>query len=178
MAVVPVGDDRYDVVTAEDRVYTVDLPAGTCTCPDSRIRGARCKHVRRVAADVAADRVPAPGEREATCADCGRGFFVDEGEPDPVYCSSCTLQPGETVVDRERGDLVVVVRSTDRRAEAVPVPAAGESVADYRGNEAYARTEPVVEVLYPIPAYLEPDEIEARHLKRYAFPRGRLERRR
>lgn len=177
MAVAAIGDGYYDVVTHDDHVYTVNLPAERCTCPDSRIRGAKCKHVRRVELDVAEGRLPPPGERAADCNECGRRFFVDEDEGDPVYCASCTLQPAEPVVDRESGDLVFVVRSTDRRADEVPVPGTDHTVAEYPGNERYDPAEPVVEAVYPLPAGLEPDEVAARHLKRYSFPRRRLTRR-
>lgn len=177
MAVVPVGDGYYDVVTEEDHVYTVSLPAGRCTCPDSRIRGARCKHLRRAAMDVSAGRVPPPGRREAECAECDRSFFAEEDAPDPVYCAECTLRTGEAVIDRETGDLVIVVRSTDRRAEEVPVPGTDHAVADHPTNEGYDPGEPVVEAVYPLPAGIEPDDVAARHLRRYSFPRRRLTRR-
>jgi len=177
MAVAPIGDGYYDVVTEENHVYTVNLPGGTCTCPDSRLRGARCKHVRRVAIDVSEGRVPQPGQRRADCADCGRPFFVAEDQEDPVYCAQCTLQPGEYVIDRETGDLVVVVRTTDRRAGEVTVPGTDHSIAEHPTNGGYGPDEPLVEVLYPLPVGVEPDEIRARHLKRYSFPRRRLTRR-
>ncbi|MFB6135150.1 MAG: SWIM zinc finger family protein [Halobacteriaceae archaeon] len=177
MAVVPVGDGCYDVVAADDRVYTVDLPADACTCPDHRHRGVRCKHLRRVALDVVEGRVPAPGERAATCAACGAAFFAPEETTDPAYCAACTLRPGEAVVDRDREDLVVVVRTTDRRAAETPIPGTGYTVADYPANRAYDADDAVVEVLYPLPADLDPDDVEPRHLKTYSFPRGRLERR-
>lgn len=177
MAVSPVGDGYYDVVTEDDHVYTVNLPAERCTCPDSRIRGAKCKHVRRVELDVAEGRLAPPGERTALCAECGRRFFVDEDEPDPVYCAADTLQPAEPVVDRETGDAVFVVRSTDRRAGEVPVPGSDHTVADHPTNERYDPNEPVVEVVYPLPADLDPDAVSAYRLRRYSFPRRRLTRR-
>lgn len=176
MAVSPVGEGYYDVVTDDDSVYTVSLPEGRCTCPDSRIRGATCKHVRRVEMDVAAARVPPPDRREATCAECSSRFFADEDEPDPVYCASCRLRPGEPVIDREGGDLVFVVRSTDRRADEVPVPGTDHAVADHPTNEGYDRNEPVVEAVYPLPADLDPDDLSARRLRSYSFPRRRLTR--
>ena len=47
------------------RVYTVDLKAGSCTCPDHRRRGEACKHL--YAAEVARAKT---GE----CDGCGRRF--------------------------------------------------------------------------------------------------------
>lgn len=176
MAVVPIGGGCYDVVSGADQVYTVDLVDGRCTCADYRYRRARCKHLRRVAIDVTERRVPAPGQRAATCGDCGRRVFVEETRPDPVYCEDCDLVTGDFVRDREAGTLLVVVRPTTRRADEVSVPGREQTVAEYAGNEAYDPADPVVEVVYPLPAGLDPDELRDHHLRRYSFPRGRLER--
>jgi hypothetical protein len=178
MAVVALGGGEYDVVTADGErpVYTVDLPAGTCTCPDHRMRGARCKHLRRVAIDVTAGRVPAPGQRAAACGACGRPLHVEEGVPDPVYCDDCTLRPGETVLDRETEDLLVVVRTTDRRARGTPIRGTGYTVATYPGNDGYDAEDRVVEVVYPLASDVTPDDVARRPPRRYAFPRGRLKR--
>jgi hypothetical protein len=178
MAVVAVGDGSYDVISEDDHVYTVDLGDGTCTCPDYRIRGARCKHLRRVAIDVTEGRAPPPGMRDATCSDCGREFFVAESTADPVYCEDCTLRPGEAVADRESDDLVVVARTTNRRADCTPIHGTEYTVASYPGNADYDPADQVVEVLYPLPSGIDPDDIQPRHLRTYSFPRGRLERRR
>lgn len=175
MAVVPVGDGSYDVVTEGDRVYTVDLPERRCTCPDARIRGARCKHLRRVAIDVTEGRVPAPGERAARCRVCGRAVHVPEDDDDPVYCDDDTLRPGEYAVDREHGTLVVVARTTDRRADEVDL-GDGHTVASYPGNEASPDRDAVVEVCYPLPAGLDAEAVQARTVRRYSFPRSRLRR--
>ncbi len=177
MAVLAVGDGAYDVVTEDDHVYTVDLSAGTCTCPDYRVRGARCKHLRRVAIDVTEGRVPPPGMREATCGDCGREFFVVESTPDPAYCTDCTLRTGETAVDRESDDLVIVARTTNRRADGTPISGTEYTVASYPGNADYDPADQVIEVLYPLPRGLDPDDVRPHHLRTYSFPRGRLERR-
>ena len=43
------GDDgEYTVFSESGNTYTVNLPAGTCTCPDGQ-RGAWCKHAHRAA---------------------------------------------------------------------------------------------------------------------------------
>lgn len=178
MAATPLGGGVYDVVTGGDgrTAYTVTVPEGRCTCPDSRIRGATCKHLRRVAIEITAGRLPAPDEREAACARCGRVVHADAAAPDPVYCEACTLRPGETVLDRETEDLVVVVRTTDRRADESPVRGTGETVSSYPGNAAYDSADRVVEVVYPPPADADPDDVAARPPRRYSFPRGRLRR--
>lgn len=54
------ADDLYLVVsgTAGDE-YLVDFREGRCECPDYQFRGARCKHIRRVAYETGAETVPA-----------------------------------------------------------------------------------------------------------------------
>jgi hypothetical protein len=43
------GDDgEYTVFSGSGNTYTVNLPTGTCTCPDGQ-RGAWCKHAHRAA---------------------------------------------------------------------------------------------------------------------------------
>lgn len=60
MAVLPEGDgaDIYTVVGQNGGTYTVDGREGRCTCPDHEYRGARCKHLRRVALATGARPVP------------------------------------------------------------------------------------------------------------------------
>lgn len=174
--VTPIGGGIYEVSTPSGHEYTVDLEEGRCTCPDHQFRGVRCKHLRRVAIEVTAGRTPAPGQREASCADCGRQFFAPEDSPDPVYCNRCTLQTGETVVDRETDSLLVVVESTDDRADEVRIPERGWSVADHFSNQRYDPQDVVVDVLYPLRRGVSPDDISPQDLKRYSFPRGRLRR--
>lgn len=177
MAVVPAGRGIYDVITEADNVYTVTLPAGRCTCPDNRYRDARCKHVRRVAMEITEGTVPAPDERDAVCAACDEIVFVEEDTDDPVYCADCTLRTGETVVDRENDRLLVVVATTAERADEYRITDRGWTVADHPTNADYDAHDQVVEVLYPLERGVEPAEISPADLKRYAFPRGRLERR-
>ncbi len=170
------GDGTYEVESPSGGVYDVDLDAGECTCPDHRFRDARCKHLRRVAIEITLGEVPAPGERAATCASCGDDLFVERDITDPVYCEDCTLETGETVVDRETGKLVVVVESTEDRASDVRITGRGWSVADHHSNRDYDRDDRVVDVLYPLDRGVSPADISPRDLSRYAFPRGRLER--
>lgn len=174
MAVTATGGGRYAVRTAADRTYVVTLPGGRCTCPDSRLRGAHCKHVRRVALEVTEGLVPAPGQRRTVCGDCATTLDVAESAVDPVYCPDCTLAPGTPAVDRETGDLVVVVEQTAARADTTPVPDSEHTVASYPGNEDYAVTDAVVAVIYPLPAGLSADAVRRRRLRAYSFPRGRL----
>jgi len=167
MAVRAVGDGQYDVLTADDDVYSVNLPETRCTCPDHRYRGARCKHLRRVAIEVTEGRVPAPGERDASCNACDSRFFAPEANVDPVYCSDCALETGDLVRDRERGDLLVVAETRSGRADELR---AGErTVAAYPGNEPFPERDAVVEAVYPPRAGTKPESV-----RRYRFPRARL----
>ena len=42
------GDGEYTVFSGSGNTYTVNLPEGTCTCPDGQ-RSAWCKHAHRAA---------------------------------------------------------------------------------------------------------------------------------
>ncbi|GGN11690.1 SWIM zinc finger family protein [Halarchaeum nitratireducens] len=173
MAVVALGGARYDVVVRGGTAYTVDLDVGTCDCPDHTYRGRRCKHLRRVAIDVTAGRVPAPGERDAACADCGAPCFVAAAAPDPVYCEDCTLDPGDLVRDRERGDVLAVVETMSARARDVAV--GDHTVATHPTNDGYDPDDVVVEACYPL-RDPTPQRLRERGVRSYAFPRGRLAR--
>ena len=65
MAVRPLGDGRYVVESGSGGTYVVDLEAGRCSCPDHEIRGARCKHMRRVAIEITAGRLPTPIDQQS-----------------------------------------------------------------------------------------------------------------
>lgn len=146
MAVRPLPDGTYAVDSESGATYVVDPEAGSCTCPDSTIRGATCKHRRRVAIEVTTGRVPPPGRRRGTCLACGEERFVPaEG---PALCSACDLEPGDVVRDRKTGDRLVVDRVRAERADEVAVPGAGATVADYPTNERYPGEGPVVEAVY------------------------------
>lgn len=167
MAVTALGEGRYEVENSEGRTYVVDLPESDCTCPDHRIRGESCKHLRRVAIEVTRGQVPAPGKVRGTCRGCEREAFVPED--DPAFCRACRLEPGDLATDRETGDAVLVVRVTDERADAVEVDGTGRSVADYETNDGYPADDPVVEVVYPFGGN-EP----LAERRRYSFPHSRL----
>jgi hypothetical protein len=163
MTVRPLRDRRY-VVETDGGTYVVDVERRTCTCPDHAIRGARCKHLRRVAIEITEGRVPAPHERPAACAVCGRETFVPLDATGSHLCDRHAFDPGEVVTDRETGSTLVVVSTTDRRADAVETRE-GRLVADYETNRAYGRHEPVVEAVY-----LD----DRRPRRRYSFPASRL----
>lgn len=165
MAVRPLPDGRYAVDSESGATYVVDPDAGSCTCPDSTLRGATCKHRRRVAIEVTTGRVPPPGRRRGTCPVCGEaGFVPADGPP---LCPACELEPGEVVRDRETGDRLVVERVRDERADEVVVPDAGTTVAGYPTNEGYPAGDPVVEAVY-LRAWREEES------RVYRFPHSRL----
>jgi hypothetical protein len=174
MRVRAVGGGVYEVHSESGATYAVDVPGGRCTCPDHTYRQVWCKHLRGVAQSIAEGRVPPPGYVTGDCAACGSATVVDERAEPPHYCEDCDLAPGDFAVDRERDDLVVVAEPPRGRADETPVPGHGGTVAEYPGNEAYPDDDPVVEVLYPLPAGVGGDDVEARHLRRYRFPISRL----
>ncbi|MBV0926403.1 SWIM zinc finger family protein [Halomicroarcula limicola] len=51
---------RYEVQSASDSVYEVDVLEETCSCPDD---ASRCKHLRRVDIEIRAELVPRPDGR-------------------------------------------------------------------------------------------------------------------
>ena len=161
MAVSALGEGRYAVESQSGRTYAVSLPRTRCSCPDHEIRGERCKHLRRVALEITAGRVPPPGFRATDCLACGRAAFVPEETRLPL-CPSCAFDPDERVRDRETGDLLTVVRTTDRRADEVEIDGLAYTVAAHPTNRAYDPGEPVVEAVYPGSD------------RRYSFPHSRL----
>jgi hypothetical protein len=169
MAVRPLRDGRYAVET-DGGTYVVDLETHDCTCPDRRIRGARCKHARRVALEVAAGRVPPPGERTAACAVCGGRTFVPTTATRPALCDRHAIRPGTVVCDRETGDRLLVVAATGERADRVETDE-GRLVADYPSNADYGAHEPVFRAVYLDSLRRDGD------CRTYAFPASRLRRR-
>ncbi|QFU82030.1 SWIM zinc finger family protein [Natronorubrum aibiense] len=174
MSVLPLGDGLYEVESASDHTYLVDLEGGRCTCPDHVFRNARCKHIRRVAIEITEGRTPPPGEIAVPCHDCDVAVFVDEDDSEPCYCEEHTIWPGDTVVDRETGDRLTVVDVSVLRADAVRVDAAGCTVAEYGTNENYEPDVPVVGAIYPH-ATVARHGVVPESLKVYVFPRTRLE---
>jgi len=170
MAVSPRQGSTYAVTTESGHTYLVDVKRRSCSCPDNRIRGEHCKHLRRVAIEITARRVAPPGKQRATCDACGTVTFVDEDARAPHLCERCRLVPGDVVRDRETGDRLVVVRVTDERASERVVEATGETVAAYDTNAGYPDDDLVVEATYLTDAVRSDDP------RRYAFPRSRLER--
>ncbi len=164
MAVSVIGGGRYTVENESGGNYTVDLPRKRCSCPDHTMRGERCKHLRRVAIEITEGRLPKPGFRAADCCVYGREAFVPESARLPL-CEHCSFAPGERVRDRETGDLLVVSRTTDHRADEVDIETLDATVASHPTNRAYDPCEPVVEAVYP--GGDQP----------YSFPRSRLARR-
>jgi len=174
MAVRPLTGGEYRVDSASGATYVVDLRDGGCTCPDHRMRRERCKHLRRVALEVTAGRVPPPGKRRGSCAACGLERFVPEHET-PALCPDCHLERGDVATDRESGDPVVVARVREECADQVAIERDGEAttVADYPTNDGYPDDDLVVDVVYP---FTDPErDFEER--PRYAFPHSRLARR-
>ena len=175
MTVWPLRDGRY-LVDREDRTYVVDAERAACTCPDSAIRGARCKHVRRIAIEVDAGFVPAPDERERACAVCGGRAFVATDARGPALCPRHDHAPGSLVADRETGTLLVVVAATGRRTDEVRTDE-GRLVADYDTNAAYGRHEPTFAARYvdafPIPEAGDRSAADAAGAQ-YLFPASRL----
>jgi len=167
MAVEPLGETAYTVDSESGATYVVDPLEGTCTCPDRRIRGETCKHLRRVAIEITAGRVPPPGKRRAECAACGRETFVPV-DASPALCPQCRIEPGEVVVDRETGNRLVVVAVTDRRANEVEIPSAESTVAEYPTNSGYPADDIVVEAIYAA------DVSRRANPRRYSFPLSRL----
>ncbi|WP_425498695.1 SWIM zinc finger family protein [Haloplanus salilacus] len=168
MVVRPLRDGRYAVETdGEDGGYVVDLDGVSCTCPDHRRRGARCKHLRRVALEVTERLVPPPEERTAVCAVCGGRTFVPLAFRGPALCAHHDHDLGALVADRETGDRLVVVGAAGDRADRAETDD-GRLVADYPSNAAYGAHEPVFRVVY-----LDSLRRDA-PVRQYAFPASRL----
>ncbi|WP_336336135.1 SWIM zinc finger family protein [Haloarcula brevis] len=170
MAVRPRADGTYAVTTESDSTYLVDITQQSCACPDNRIRGEHCKHLRRVAIEITARRVAPPGKDRATCDACGTVTFVGPDAPTPHLCGQCRLETGDIVRDRETGDRLVVTAVTDTLADDWTVEATGQTVADYDTNDGYPDDDIVVLATYLSAAVSETDPRE------YAFPLSRLRR--
>ncbi|MFC7018619.1 MULTISPECIES: SWIM zinc finger family protein [Haloarcula] len=170
MAVRQREDGTYAVSTDSGHAYLVDLTERTCTCPDHRIRGEHCKHLRRVAIEITARRVAPPGKQRARCDACGTVTVVPADAAEPHLCRACRLTPGDVVLDRETGNRLVVVGVSAERADEFVVAAADKTVAEFETNDGYPTDDVVVEAVYLADAARRDDP------RRYAFPHSRLRR--
>jgi SWIM zinc finger. len=165
MAVHPLAE-TYVVDSESGERYVVDPTNGTCSCPDARMRGKTCKHLRRVALEITAGRVPPPGD-SPTCRSCGTETVPTEDPP--VLCDACGFDPGDVVLDRKTGDRLVVIRVSPRRADEVEIAATNTTVASHPSNDGYPHDDPVAEAVYAA------DVTRIDDPRRYAFPLTRLE---
>lgn len=174
MTVRALRDDSY-LVDTENATYVVDLDARSCTCPDHAVRGARCKHLRRVAIEVNEGLVPPPGERTGACAVCGARVFVPVGDGGSHLCRTHRPDRGEFVRDRESGKLLLVTRVTDERADERRTES-GRPIDEFESNRNYGGHEPVVEAVYVAGRRPEGGRLDVSGERRYGFPASRLRR--
>lgn len=176
MTITPLGDAVYEVESESNNTYLIDLDTGRCSCPDHTFRGVRCKHLRRLAIEITDGRVPPPGTLVADCAVCGEELFVPETTRGPSYCSEHRLAPGTAVRDRETGDRLLVVHSSDRRADEIRIGDSAYTVATHPTNRTYDPADRVVGAVYPQSIELTALGPDPESLRVYSFPRSRLER--
>lgn len=162
MTLRPLRDGR--VIVETDSTYVIDAAHEQCTCPDHAIRGTRCKHLRRVAIEAAAERIPPAGMRQHVCAVCGLRT-VAAVDQQTTLCERHSFEPGELVVDRETGSRLIVRKQTTVRADASRTDD-GRLIADVETNGQYGDHEPVIEAVYASSL--------GRAAKRYGFPASRL----
>lgn len=175
MTVEALGPDLYEVEGESGNVYLVAPLEGRCTCPDHTIRGARCKHLRRVGIEIARGTVSPLHRVTEHCAICGDVLYVDPDTARPQYCTRHQLSPGDTAIDRETGDRLFVVAVSDRRADEVHIEAADCTVAEYDRNDGYDPGDRVVAAVYDS-VTLDDRGPFPQELRVYSFPHGRLER--
>jgi hypothetical protein len=175
MTVLALGSGRYAVHSESGNDYLVDVHEGRCSCPDHAIRGARCKHLRRVAIEITAGAVAPPSHVASTCASCGGFALVPPGASEPHLCATHAFAVGDRVRDRETGEVVVVMAVSAERADAVTVPGRDVTVAEYETNAAYPASDPVVAAVYPS-VRVTGDGARPESLRVYSFPLSRLER--
>lgn len=175
MQVRALGSGRYAVHSESGHDYLVDVNERSCTCPDHAIRGARCKHMRRVAMEITAGSVAPPSYVASTCASCGGFALVPPGAPEPHLCGDHALAVGDRAWDRETEKVVLVVGVSPERADAVRIPDQDVTVAGYESNAAYPPNDPVVAAVYP-PVRVREDGPQPGELRVYSFPLSRLER--
>jgi len=128
MTVLPGVDGAYTVIGENGGgEYTVDVHAGSCSCPDAEYRDATCKHQRRVAFATGAEPIPAAAD--ALDIDDQLGHHVSGGprfkcehgrthcaesadaREDAVRCSDCEIEatttPGERAVVADGGTEII-----------------------------------------------------------------------
>lgn len=164
MAVRRLDFTRYAVDSESGNQYVVVPEQHRCDCPDNRIRGETCKHLRRVALEITAGRVLPPGVA-AECVSCGKPRHQER-----PLCTACAFDTGAIVLDRETGDRLVVVGTRPERADELTISATQTTVADYPANAGYPSDDAVIEVVYAT-AIARSDEP-----RRYLFPHSRLAR--
>ena len=174
MTVRALRDDTY-LVDTESATYVVDLDDRSCTCPDHVVRGARCKHLRRVAIEVSEGLVPPPGKRAGACAVCGARVFVPVGDDGSHLCAAHRPDRGGFVRDRETGKLLVVTRVTDERADERETES-GRLIHEFESNREYGGHEPVVEAVYVAGRRPVDGRLDVSGERRYGFPASRLRR--
>jgi len=163
MTLRPLQDGRT-IVKTTGGTYVVDSDHEQCTCPDHAIRGVRCKHLRRVAIEAAAGRLPPAGMRNGVCAVCGSRTHVAVDQP-TALCETHAFEPGELVVDRETGAVLIVCNQTADRADSRRTDD-GRLIANVETNHNYGDHEPVIEAVYA--------GAVDRPAKQYGFPASRL----
>ena len=164
MAVRRLDNTRYVVDSESGNQYIVIPGQHRCDCPDNRIRGETCKHLRRVALEITAGRILPPGAT-VECVSCG-----GDSDRAPPLCTDCGFERGEIVLDRETGDRLVVVGTRPEQADRLEIPATRTTVATYPKNRGYPSDDAVIEAVYAT-AIARSDEP-----RRYLFPHSRLAR--
>ncbi len=76
----PANDGEYTVFSGSGNTYTVNLPEGTCTCPDGQ-RGSWCKHAHR-AAFVTSEIPDIDGVRTSDDTDTSEESTESDNEPE------------------------------------------------------------------------------------------------
>ena len=172
MAVEPLGSGRYSVTTVHG-TYLVTTPLGECTCPDHTFRGARCKHLRRVAIEITEGTVPPPDHVAVDCAVCATRTFVPADATEPHFCDLHRLERGDLAHDRETGSTVLVLGVSPHRADEVPIPGRDTTVAEYDTNQAYPASDPVVMAVFPSTRVTD-EGVSPETLRVYSYPASRL----
>lgn len=179
-------EDQYVVVSESGSEYFVDLRDGSCSCPDYRYRGGRCKHIRRVEFATGARAIPAG--IDGVDPDIGRHLH---GPVSGNTNLADEFPTGAVVRDhKDAGGRMRVLHVLDAHADEYEIEP-GRTVADWNPDSDPA--DYVVEVVYEgdldrhVPGWHEwaaadlPSELAAYRaewgvdVRTYAFPHSRLE---